>query len=222
LIEDAQAGDGGASANLADYRWVFLQRVHGVLQAGYLRLNASDYAAADEPTISGVLAGCMRAFLREDVPDWADHFSIHDDPPVSDGVRTGKRRKRIDIGVESAVPRPGQRFSFEAKRLGAEHPIGIYLGPEGLGCFLAGDYARNDDSAGMIGYVQSHTPFHWASQLEHRLRLGPAAYHTSTERCWKKHLFVDGPQHCFVSHHERAILARPITIYHSLLSFVAS
>ncbi len=222
MIDDAQSGDAGASANASDYRWVFLQRVHGVLQAGYLRLNPSDYASSDEPTISGVLAGAMRAYLREDAPDWADHFSVHDDPPVTDGTRTGKRRNRIDIGVESSTPRPGQRFSFEAKRLGPGNSVGKYLGPDGLGCFLSGKYARQDDAAGMLGYVQSDSPAQWASKIQAGLQANVSVHGTSASRCWASHAFATGPEFVFASNHDRPAVGRPIAVYHSLLSFMAT
>lgn len=53
--------------------------------------------------------------------------------------------------IVSAQTLPRTRFSFEAKRLGRGNPVSKYLGPKGLGCFLKGEYAVNEDDAGMLG-----------------------------------------------------------------------
>ena len=40
-----------------------------------------------------------------------------------------------------------------------------YLGRDGLGCFLSGDYRRDECEAGMLGYMRSMTPQHWNKKI---------------------------------------------------------
>lgn len=103
-------------------------------------------------------------------------FSVHDDPPISDGKRKGKRRQRVDLRLDSGEFSPRARFQFECKRLGKRHTVKIYLGAKGLGCFLRGDYAKDDDRAGMIGYVQSGDIGDWGTRIEKELMKTPDVY----------------------------------------------
>lgn len=204
----------------ADIRRVFVNRVHQVLQEGYDRLDAAAHAGTPEPAITGRLVEAMEAFLKDmAAPDWADYFSVHDDPPVNDGERFGKDRNRIDIKVRASRPRPGTTFSFEAKRLARGYTVSKYLGPEGLGCILCGDYARGEDEAGMIGYVQDDDAAYWAGEIEETIKADPAAHEVDGAGWWKPHTFASGPRHVFVSVHARKAVGRPVVVYHSLLIF---
>jgi hypothetical protein len=120
LIEANQPSKMQNSANTSDFRKVFVARVHEVLEGGYRKLKAEDYAKEEEPAITGELRKAMDRFMRDmSAPDWADYFSVHDDPPVDDVKRKGKRRNRIDIRVDSSTPRPGASFSFGRNRSSA-------------------------------------------------------------------------------------------------------
>ena len=137
-----------------------------MLEGGYSRLKAEEYAEEEEPAITGELRNAMNGLLRDtSAPDWANYFSVHDDPPVDDGVRKGKRRNRIDIRVDASIPRPGASFSFEAKRLARGFTVAKYIGEDGLGSFLSGEYAREEGDAGMIGYVQDDDAAYWSGEM---------------------------------------------------------
>ena len=216
MIEANQPSAG--SGNASDFRQVFVARVHEVLEGGYRRLKANDYAKEEEPAITGELRKAMNGFLRDmSTPDWADYFSVHDDPPVDDGIKKGKLRNRIDIRVDSSTPRPGASFSFEAKRLARGFAVRAYLGEEGLGAFLCGEYAREEDDAGMLGYMQDDDAAYWSGQIVNTIQKAPGTHEVAGTDWWKPHSFPRGPQHVFVSLHNRSAVGRRITIYHTLL-----
>jgi hypothetical protein len=150
---------------------------------------------------------------------WARLFSIHEDSPVSGGARKGRKRRRIDIRIDSLECFPRTRFRFEAKRLGRRNPVTQYVGQEGLGRFLTGEYARDEDEAGMLGYVQGSAPAEWALQIAASfvdpldILLAPPGLK------WQLAPFPGGPDHTYCSRHSRASVGRPVNIYHSLLLF---
>ncbi len=212
--------DDSPSADAADIRRVFVSRVHQVLQEGYARLDAASHHTTPEPAITGEIVRSMTSFLRGmSAPEWADHFSVHDDPPVNDGVHFGYARHRIDIRVDASTPRPGASFAFEAKRLARGYTVSRYLGDAGLGCILCGDYARDDDDAGMIGYMQDNDADYWAGQIESAIRADLAAYEVDGAEWWKPYEFQHGPRYVFASTHARSAVGRPVIVYHSLLLF---
>jgi hypothetical protein len=134
----------GQSDNKNELRRIFIGRVHQLLKLGYDRLNVVQFQASEEPDISGELVHAMQQVCDDPKSeDWVSFFDPHDDPAVYDAVRKGKKRRRVDIRIDSLEDRPRQRFSFEAKRLGKNNSVGAYLGRKGLGCFLRGDYARD-------------------------------------------------------------------------------
>lgn len=211
------------SANASDYRRVFVGRVHQVLEGGYRRLDPTRFATEEETAITGELKREMKAYLRDpETPPWADNFFVQEEEPVNDGVRKGKSRSRVDIGVECSTPRPGASFSFESKRLARGYTVSKYLGDGGLGCILRGDYARDEDDAGMIGYMQDDDAAYWATQIEETIRADASAYEISDSEGWKPHSFPQGPAHGFVSKHHRGAVGRPVCVYHSLLLFCAA
>ena len=208
----------GGSANSAAIRNVFVRRVHQLVQLGFERLTPAEYAQAQEPDITGDLAQAIDHVLSERVKPWMDKFSVHDDPPVHDGRRKGKRRKRVDLRIDFADS-PRARFRFESKRLGKHHRVSVYLGPEGLGCFLRGDYARNENEAGMLGYIQSGDAVDWANQLSMALVKSFGDYEVDAHDP-----FVPSPAGIsalpsYCSKHERKAVGVPIVLYHTLLKF---
>lgn len=209
----------GRSANTADLRRVFVTRVHQLLELGYRRLDAKTFVMRDEPVITGELARAMNAAIDDDhSPRWVQSFQVQDEEPVNDGVRKGKHRKRIDIGVRSSKPRPRAHFSFEAKRLSHEKSLQSYLGVDGLQCFLKGEYAAGEPDAGMLGYVQVGTEEEWAVGLQNRLR--EEAEHHVCDGCFgREHRFRTGPAHTYHSRHLRPTVGSPIDLYHTFLFF---
>lgn len=208
-----------SSANSILLRTVFVRRVHELVLLGYARMNRYAYSKAQEPVITGDLVNAIDSVLSERIEPWMSMFSVHDDPPINDGKRKGKRRRRVDLRLDSGEFIPRARFQFECKRLGRRHTVKIYLGSEGLGCFLRGDYATEDDQAGMIGYVQSGSLGDWGTRIEKELMKTPDVY-----AMVPKTEFVAGMRrsticHKYHSQHHRTTLGRVIMIDHVLLSF---
>ena len=216
---ERQSGD-TPSENAKEYQQTFVARVHQLLFLGYQRLdNPGSLSEHDEPAITGMLVQKIEAVLDDPkAAQWITYFHVKDDPPVNDGVRTGKRRKRVDIRFSSARHRPRQHFSFEAKWLGKGNPVADYLGENGLGCFLACQYSAEDSDAGMLGYIRTDSPEEWADKIEKNLK-GPAGkYAVCSGYGWRKHSFKNGPTHTFHTRHHRTN-GHEIEIYHSLLLF---
>jgi hypothetical protein len=147
------------SDNRSDYEQLFIRRVHDLIRLGYDKLCASTYATQEETVITGDLAEAIEGVLEYPNEDWVRFYRVYDDPPLNESLaglrRRGKRRRRVDIKLDSSEVSPYTRFCFEAKRLGKSTPISRYLGADGLGCFLSGSYAGAERRGGMLGYVQS-------------------------------------------------------------------
>lgn len=210
---------GSFSNNSAYLRGVFVRRVHQLVQLGYDRLKPSAHEKAEEPAITGDLVEAIDNVLSERGERWMTVFSVHDDPPVNDGRRKGKRRKRVDLRIDSGALRPRARFQFESKRLGQGHSVKVYLGVEGLGCFLRGDYAREEDEAGMLGYVQSGNLRDWGDRIGKELADIPALYSTDPKTPFSLRAARSTVLHAYHSRHHRAAVGRPILIDHILLIF---
>lgn len=203
-------------------RLAFVGNVHRLLASGYGRLDAPKYHAADENLLTQDLAAALRK-VTEDMqgPRWASCFSIHEKQKQNDGNLKGNSRLELDIVFERTQRGLHPHFVIEAKRLGPDHPIGEYLGPEGLGAFISCEYAKEHDDAGMLGYVQSKSLDDWCSSLESRLATSPGKYSVEPTGTWQRYSFRDGPAMTYRSCHKRPTGRRPITIYHTLLDFNA-
>jgi len=158
--------------------------------------------------------------LSERAKSWMPFFSVHDDPPVNDGRRKGKQRKRVDLRIDSAHSTPRARYRFEAKRLGKGHPVTIYLGSEGLGCFLRGDYAREEDEAGMLGYVQFGDLESWGRKIGDELATTSSSYNVDPAFPFSAHkMWGTESLKTYRSQHIRSTVGRSILILHTLLKF---
>lgn len=217
LIGTRPPHPGSDSGNTDDIRRVFLKRVHQLLKLGYDQLTPADCGGEQEEAITGFLVEAIDAILSNPAEGWMRFFSIHEDPRVHDQLRKGKRRRRVDMRVDSSMYRLRTRFCFEAKRLGKRHPVGKYLGEDGMGCFLSGAYARDDDQAGMLGYVQSETPRRWADKIAAELRRNPSCYGMPEHGQFSSVAIVDGLDHTYHSSHDRLTVGRPVSIFHTLL-----
>ena len=205
-----------------DYRRIFRRQVFQLLKCGYDRLNAAIYQTAEEEDITGDLVLELNEITQDrSYPRWVGSICICEDPRVNVDGRKGKRRQKIDIEFVSARHGPRPHFYFEAKRLSAStHAIGKYLGSEGLGEFLVGNYGRDENEAGMLGYIQSHTPDSWAEKAKNKLINDPDAYQVGPDGCWKKKKIIEELEHCFRTDHYRSIGKSPITIFHCFLVFM--
>lgn len=211
-----------SSANTPDIRQVFVSRVHQIIQRGFDRLNPGGYQKAKEEVITGDLA--LEIEKEFDDPEsrlapWTRLFSIHEDSPVGGGTRKGRQRRRIDIRIDSLEIVPRARFRFEAKRLGRRNPAKKYVGDEGLGRFISGRYAFDEDDAGMLGYVQSKSPAEWAPQIGASFVDSLDVFPDRPDSKWEPAPFPGGPGYTYRSRHTRVSVGRPIDIYHSLLGF---
>jgi hypothetical protein len=95
------------------------------------------------------------------------------------------KRPRVDIEIINVKSRLRPRFHIEAKRLGRGNGVGKYVGKSGLGCILAGEYARAYDDAGMIGYVQVDACSDWAGKIERKLHGNRAGYRLVSGSDWR-------------------------------------
>jgi len=210
------------SDNAAAYYQCLLMHAHVILKLGYGRLDTSELCSADEEDITGLLAEAMNeALASPESPAWRCFYSVHEEPRVKSKTLRGKRRLRLDIQVEyTGGRRP--RFSFEAKRLRAAdaNSIGKYFGEEGMGCFVLGLYASEDEEAGMLAYVQSDDHTHWATAIHAGLKRRIKKCEWKTENGWVSIEVAEGLATTFKTSHTRSVLNKDINIYHTILEFL--
>ena len=196
---------------------------HRLIAEGYARMDKAAFASEQEPAITGELVRQMRAYLESGagVPAWVRHYSIHDDPPLNVDGRLGKARPRVDIEFERVAYGPRPRLRFEAKRLNSTngHTVSVYLGRDGLGCFLSGRYPATHGEAGMLGYVQSEDETAWSERIAEALRRNGPRYAVVAPPLAPESVCTGLPQ-AFVSHHVMGNAARAsLAITHVLLRF---
>lgn len=214
----------GVSTNRDDYDRVFIRRVHELVKMGYDRLCPNSYAMQEETVITGDLVEAIERILEVANEDWMRFYRVYDDPPINEPRqarrRTGKRRRRVDIKLDSSEISPYTRFCFEAKRLGKRHPVSRYVGAEGLGCFRSGSYAGAERRAGMLGYVQSDDEPTWATKIERALA-APAKVpgRQLSDSNFRSYSISARLHHTYVSEHYRITDGKQMQIYHSLLRF---
>ena len=207
------------SANKPDYQESFVNRSHRILSMGYARLDAPSFAEYEEEEITGELTHAMQEALQDrSAPRWAKHFWPHEETRLHDEKRRGKRRRRIDIEIMQHGISPRRRFRFEAKRLQDAASRREYLGKEGLGCFLDGRYAREDNLAGMLGYVQQGSLDSQVASLAEALSTDPERYAVAQSGEWTEVPVVEDLS-TFRSVHNRKEDLLPVTLLHTMLLF---
>jgi hypothetical protein len=183
---------------------------------GYRELGAENFAHSEEPDITGELTKLIDDILMRDTsPPWADPYEIRDDPPLNVLGKRGKRRPRVDIEFRNRVTK--YRFLFEAKRLGKNHTVGLYLGEDGLGCFTSGKYSLTHPEAGMLGYVQSQDEAAWAEKMKKALRRSPTNYSVADDGQWEQHSITPQLEYTYSSKHRCSDRGEDITVFHTLL-----
>jgi hypothetical protein len=180
-------------------------------------MDTKDLKDKEEPAITGLLVKAIRdAIDGKERLTWAARYAVHDDLPINDGPKEGKKRPRVDIEVESTQPVPHPRFQFEAKLLHRSDSVAEYVGPRGLGCFLSGQYASGHDDAGMLGYVQNGGVPDWVDKICGKLESDRAKYNLSPRgACWKERPAVPGLEFSYQSTHMRT--GKSIDIHHTFL-----
>ncbi|MEQ8209157.1 MAG: hypothetical protein RH917_04930 [Lacipirellulaceae bacterium] len=194
---------------------------------GYQSLEPAKYKEEQETAITGDLVGSIETVLEESSESWMRFFRVYDDPPINDsrsrenpeGIRKGRSRRRIDIKIDSSEFSPYSRFYFEAKRLGKRHPVGGYVGKDGLSLFLTGDYAAEEYRAGMLGYVQKDDESVWAERIESKLSEDEGRFRLTSDGSWTSSQQCPELQDTYVTCHSRDSRQGRIRIYHSLLKF---
>jgi len=170
----------------------------------------------EETSITGFLKKAIndRLYAFEQA-DWCKYYSVHEESPVETEGRSGKRRPRVDLIIESAFGGRCQ-YIFEAKPLKkSKHPVSGYTGSDGMGCFISGKYASRYDEAGMLGYVQSDCLAEWKDKVKRKICQD--AEKLSLTGSQRDEQVIDAFPLEWVSEHNRNSVTRSIAIYHILL-----
>jgi hypothetical protein len=193
-----------------------------------LRLVATAHAHLDlpplshehEPVITDLLVREMRNLVQDpDAPDWMTQLEPLDDPPQDLPDRFGKSQRRIDIEFVLVRRGPRPRFHLEAKRLYTSASVSQYLGPDGLELFVLGEYARDQNAGGMLGYVQRPEVADWQKEIRKGLEASRDRLCVCPGPDFEEWTIVVELESVHVSRHERESVGRPILIFHILLRF---
>jgi hypothetical protein len=202
-------------ASISEAFWSSFRRdVFTLIWMGYSKLDCSNLNMSEEEDITGELKQAIeKLFDEQDAPEWFNQYSVHEEPRIHRMDRKGKRRARLDIRFEHHQSRPRVHYEFEAKRLcKRKAEVGKYFGKDGLEMFLSGEYARQWPEAGMLGYVQSEDPIHWAGKLAEKLKI-------KLVEPWTREAIITELITYRTCHSRNEGLA-PIRIFHALLSFI--
>jgi hypothetical protein len=221
-IRSSSGKKAGKNANYPIYLSKFVQDAHRLIALGYGQLDSASQSGAEEETITESLANAIADLIEKPrAPTWMHRYVVNDEIRLRHPTRKAKHRPRIDIQIVYVKGRPRPRFHFEAKRFGPKNHVGDYLGKEGLGCFLTGDYARESDDAGMLGCVQNETCDGSAKKIEQSLQKDTAKYGVVSGTSWEPVSVGQSLPHSYRTRHERPSLGRPLCVYHTLLLFCA-
>ena len=210
----------GSSTNRSSYRVGFLRDAHRLIARGYARMTPVNFSNTVEEDITDLLVREINAAIAAPGSDaWMKRYDVVDDLHVPHPTRRGKRRPRVDVQISYTKIFPWPRLHFEAKRLGPGNAVGKYTGRKGLGCILAGDYARTHDEAGMLGYVQSDNCAVWAKKIETKLHSNPVAYEMVAGTNWRSKAVTSEISTVYITNHTRIAVGRPVAVYHTLLIF---
>ena len=195
----------------------FRYNAHKFIAIGYQKAlpKIKSSVKRDETHTTGFIAEAMSGWLDREEPDGFDGYGVLDDPPEKsyDGARAGRGRRRSDL-VVTYNNSPRNRFVCEAKRLksgkGAE-----YIGDDGMGCFINGDYARPYLEVAMLGYVETKSVAEWKGILWQHidekstdLELTPPQQEVS---------IISELADEWQSKHQRKAVGVPVKIFHILL-----
>ncbi|MFH1137762.1 MAG: hypothetical protein V1816_16970 [Pseudomonadota bacterium] len=208
-----------------DMRQIYVAQLrihaHELIAGGYRLLDAPSFATQEETAITGELVRCMKEFMESnEASGWAVHYDIAEDPPLNVAGRLGKSRPRVDIEfLRTGAPGARPRLLFEAKRLqqSSGHTVGVYLGRDGLGCFLSGKYPITHGEAGMLGYIQSGSESEWSNKIEKALSDHGERYGVTPPAFQPRQLC--SLKHTYLSRHHGRQGSGYITIHHVLLLF---
>ena len=202
------------------YRRSLRKHSHELIVLGYQQLRAEDFISSEEPEITRRLVRAMREIMeRDSSPPWVAWYSIQPESTLDVPGKQAKELPRVDIEVERVARGVRPRFCFEAKRLGKNHKVGVYLGENGLGCFTSGKYPLTHPEAGMLGYVQSQDEAAWAEKMKKALRRSPTNYSVADDGQWEQHSITPQLEYTYCSKHSCPARGEDITVFHTLLRF---
>ena len=161
-----------ASSPVAEcFTAAFRGQAHMLLALGIRAARPRIAPDSQEEHISGFIAQAIKECLYEEPFPWMASYTVHNEHPIPSDKRRGKERRNIDLVIElTADGRP--EFVLEAKQLNYDKHYqreSNYTGGEGMGRFLAGDYATytaRSPAVGMLGYVLSDTAAMWQVRLK--------------------------------------------------------
>ena len=209
-----------APADTSDHQRSFRVHVFTLVAVAYGKLDAKSHQRSDEDTITQRLQEQIEGFVvASDAPRWAIHFWATDQRKDSSSGATGKGRPVLDLSIGRTQRGPRPHFTFEAKRLYERSGEQEYLGSEGLGAYVDGTYRREDDEAGMLGYVQRDSAKDWAARIEQEMKAKAASLAVCPGGGWQAVSVVADLPHTYLSRHERRAVGSWITMYHVLLVF---
>ena len=166
-----------------EYAAQFRRHCHQLIAFGYRAIRGESHNESEENFITQRLKQAIQTEQRDGVlPEWADHYFVHDQIHVDVPGLEVNERPIIDIHFESTESRRRPVYHFEAKRLRTAdtHSVSEYVGEDGLGMFLAELYGRTGDEGGMLGYVQSESPTYWVEKISDKLQPDPPGNHQLT------------------------------------------
>ena len=212
-----------SKSDTEEYRRAFRKQVFQLIKWGYEQIDAASFSVAEEEEITGELVKTLDEITQNrSFPRWVGNMYVGEESHVNINGRRGKRRQRIDIEFIRVQYGPRPRFYFEAKRLsaGTHATVGKYLGSEGLGEFLAGNYGYDVNEAGMLAYIQSNTLEYWAKKISTRLHDEKDNFQLLAGSSWVVAKIIIELHNCYKTIHNRSKGLSPITIYHCLLGFI--
>ncbi len=204
------------------YRRSLRKHSHKLIALGYRELRAENFIRSEEPEITRRLVRAMRKIMeRDSSPPWVVLYSIQPESTLDVPGKRAKELPRVDIEVERHGRGVRPCFRFEAKRLGKNHTVGLYLGEDGLGCFTSGKYplTHPHPEAGMLGYVQSQDEAAWAEKMKKALKRYPTRYSVANNGQWEQSSITSQLEYTYRSKHSCSAQEEDITVFHTLLRF---
>ena len=161
----------GISSEIKEIYWrAFRKKAHQLLAIGFCAVRCKIGPNDIEDDITGTIEEAINEFLDDSCDPLFIGFDVHGFPRQHGTGKRGKRRPEIDLTIKDNSNRPSSIFAFEAKRLRtSDHPIGAYVGPQGMGCFTSDIYAPEAPEAAMVGYIQNKDHAYWFSELSRTL-----------------------------------------------------
>lgn len=202
------------------YEQSFREDAHQLLAWGYQDARQLIASEREETEITGFIAEAIQARLSSpEIDRQFERYNIKDDNPIPGEGRTGKRRMRIDVIIESnSRPRhkPRPWYIFEAKRLcRPSHPISKYTDKDGLFRFIQGRYAADCPEVAMLGYVQTDTVDHWVAELTARFENDSRNQLSVTQKLSRVIILSDLTEEWSSSH--KRTNGTPLTVFHLFL-----